>query len=409
MKAYERLIKYTSFATGSDENSESCPSTSSQLEFGAYLVEEMKEIGISDAVIDDNGYVYGTIPASTGCEKAPIIGFIAHMDVVDSVAFSDIKPRIVEYNGGDIILNEEKNIVLSPKEYPYMAQCEGKHLIVTDGTTLLGADDKNGIAEILTMAERIINEPEIKHGTIKIAFTPDEEIGRGADKFNIDYFGADWAYTLDGGAFGEVEYETFNAASAKVSFNGISIHPGSAKDKMINASLVAMEFNALLPAMERPENTDGYQGYIMLTDMTGECEHAELSYIIRDHDSDKLNDKIAFIEKAAEKINKTYGDGTCIAKVKKAYKNMSDIIKNNWHLIENANACINELGYEVVTTPVRGGTDGCVLSFMGLPCPNLGTGGYNFHGRMEFTCIEQMDLAVEMIIKIAEKYGAMIK
>lgn len=409
MKAYERLIKYTSFATGSDENSESCPSTSSQLEFGAYLVEEMKEIGISDAVIDDNGYVYGTIPASTGCEKAPIIGFIAHMDVVDSVAFSDIKPRIVEYNGGDIILNEEKNIVLSPKEYPYMAQCEGKHLIVTDGTTLLGADDKNGIAEILTMAERIINEPEIKHGTIKIAFTPDEEIGRGADKFNIDYFGADWAYTLDGGAFGEVEYETFNAASAKVSFNGISIHPGSAKDKMINASLVAMEFNALLPAMERPENTDGYQGYIMLTDMTGECEHAELSYIIRDHDSDKLNDKIAFIEKAAEKINKTYGDGTCIAKVKKAYKNMSEIIKNNWHLIENANACINELGYEVVTTPVRGGTDGCVLSFMGLPCPNLGTGGYNFHGRMEFTCIEQMDLAVEMIIKIAEKYGAMIK
>lgn len=409
MKAYERLIKYTSFATGSDENSESCPSTSSQLEFGAYLVEEMKEIGISDAVIDDNGYVYGTIPASTGCEKAPIIGFIAHMDVVDSVAFSDIKPRIVEYNGGDIILNEEKNIVLSPKEYPYMAQCEGKHLIVTDGTTLLGADDKNGIAEILTMAERIINEPEIKHGTIKIAFTPDEEIGRGADKFNIDNFGADWAYTLDGGAFGEVEYETFNAASAKVSFNGISIHPGSAKDKMINASLVAMEFNALLPAMERPENTDGYQGYIMLTDMTGECEHAELSYIIRDHDSDKLNDKIAFIEKAVEKINKIYGDGTCIAKVKKAYKNMSEIIKNNWHLIENANACINELGYEVVTTPVRGGTDGCVLSFMGLPCPNLGTGGYNFHGRMEFTCIEQMDLAVEMIIKIAEKYGAMIK
>ncbi len=409
MKAYERLLEYIKWPTASEEDSPTCPSTSIQLDFGRSLVKEMLDLGIADSAMDENGYIYGTIPASKGHEHAPVIGFIAHMDVVDAVPCENIKPRIVDYEGGDVVLNEELGIVLSPKDYPYMSECVSHRLIVTDGTTLLGADDKNGIAEILTMAEELAARPELEHGTIKIAFTPDEEIGRGADKFDIARFGADWAYTLDGGAFGEVEYETFNAASAKVEFSGVSIHPGSAKDKMINASLVAMEYNALLPAMERPENTEGYQGYIMLHAMSGECEHAELSYIMRDHDEGKLDDKIGFMERAAEQINRRHGAGACKISVQKAYKNMNVIIKENWHLIETADECIRELGFEPVTNPVRGGTDGCVLSFRGLPCPNLGTGGYNFHGRMEFACIEQMDESVRLILLIAQKYGKMKK
>jgi len=409
MKAYERLLEYVKWPTASNEQSDACPSTPIQLDFGRSLVEEMRSLGIADAAIDENGYVYGTIPATKGHESAPVIGFIAHMDVVDAVPCENIKTRIVEYEGGDVILNEELGIRLSPKDYPYLEDCKGRHIIVTDGTTLLGADDKNGIAEILTMAQELAAHPETEHGTIRIAFTPDEEIGRGADRFDVERFGADWAYTLDGGAFGEVEYETFNAASAKVNFNGISIHPGSAKDKMINAALVAMEYNALMPAMERPENTDGYQGYIMLHAMNGECEHAHLEYILRDHDPEKLSDKMEFMRKAEETINRRYGAGTCMAEVIKGYKNMNVVIKENWHLIETAEACIRELGAEPVTNPVRGGTDGCVLSFKGLPCPNLGTGGYNFHGRMEFTCTEQMDEAVALIIMIAQRYGSMKK
>lgn len=409
MKAYERLLKYVQYPTASDENSDTCPSTSEQRILGMALCDEMKEIGISNVNIDDNGYVYGEIPSSECCENAPVIGFIAHMDVVSEVPFTNIKPKVVEYNGGDILLNEAENIFLSSKEFPEMNECKGQHLIVTDGTTLLGADDKNGIAEILTAAEELLAQPEIKHGKIVIAFTPDEEIGRGANKFDLERFGADYAYTLDGGAFGEVECETFNAAHARITFNGVSVHPGSAKNKMINASLVAMEFDSLLPTVERPCHTSGYEGFYHLTGMKGNCDNAELDYIIRDHDFEKLTYRVEYIKRAVDEINRIYGENTAVAETGYDYKNMSVIIKEHWHLVENAQKAIRELGSEPVTNPVRGGTDGCVLSFMGLPCPNLGTGGYNFHGKFEFASIEQMDKAVEMIKLIAKIYGEQVK
>ncbi len=409
MKAYERLLNYVKYPTASDESSETCPSTSTQLILGKALCEEMKEMGISNVCLDDNGYVYGEIPASEGCEKAPVIGFIAHMDVVAEVPCDNIKAKIVDYQGGDILLNEEHKIYLSPKEFPEMNECIGQHLIVTDGTTLLGADDKNGVAEILTASEEILADPSIKHGKIMIGFTPDEEIGRGANKFDLERFGADYAYTLDGGAFGEVECETFNAAHATVKINGVSVHPGSAKDKMINASLVAMEFNSLLPAVAVPSHTEKYEGFIHLIGMKGVCDNAELAYIIRDHDYEKLVCKVEYIKRAVAEINRRYGEGTAEIETGYDYKNMSVIIKDHWHLIENAQKAIRELGYEPVTNPVRGGTDGCVLSFMGLPCPNLGTGGYNFHGKFEFASIEQMDKAVEMIKHIVAIYGAIEK
>ena len=409
MKAYERLLKYVQYPTGSDESSETCPSTKEQLVLGAALCDEMRELGISNVEMDENGYVYGEIPASEGCEKAPVIGFVAHMDVVDEVPFTDIKPKIVDYKGGDVVLNEELGIVLSPKDFPEMNDCIGKHIIVTDGTTLLGADDKNGVAEIITAAEELLAHPEIKHGTIKIGFTPDEEIGRGAHKFNLERFGADYAYTMDGDAFGGVEYETFNAAHAKIKFSGVSVHPGSAKDKMINAALVAMDFDALLPRMERPEYTEEYQGFYYLTGMSGCCDNAELSYIIRDHDEEKLKYRVDYIHRAAEEINRRYGDGVASAETGFDYKNMRCIIEKNLHLIENARKAIEMAGGVPVSKPVRGGTDGCVLSFMGLPCPSLGTGGYNFHGKFEFACVEQMDSAVEMIKNLAVIYGALEK
>lgn len=409
MKAYERLLKYVQYPTGSDESSETCPSTKEQLVLGAALCDEMRELGISNVEMDENGYVYGEIPASEGCVKAPVIGFVAHMDVVDEVPFTDIKPKIVDYKGGDVVLNEELGIVLSPKDFPEMNDCIGKHIIVTDGTTLLGADDKNGVAEIITAAEELLAHPEIKHGTIKIGFTPDEEIGRGANKFSLERFGADYAYTMDGDAFGGVEYETFNAAHAKIKFSGVSVHPGSAKDKMINAALVAMDFDALLPRMERPEYTEEYQGFYYLTGMSGCCDNAELSYIIRDHDEEKLKYRVDYIHRAAEEINRRYGDGVASAETGFDYKNMRCIIEKNLHLIENARKAIEMAGGVPVSKPVRGGTDGCVLSFMGLPCPNLGTGGYNFHGKFEFACVEQMDSAVEMIKNLAVIYGALEK
>ncbi len=405
MKAYERLLKYVKYPTASDDSSDTCPSTSEQTILGMALCDEMKDIGIKNVYIDDNGYVYGEIPASEGCECAPVVGFIAHMDVVREVPFTDIKPKIVEYNGGDVVLNEELGIVLSCQDFPEMAECIGKHIIVTDGTTLLGADDKNGIAEILTAAEELIDHPEIKHGTIKIGFTPDEEIGRGADRFDLDSFCADFAYTLDGGSFGGVEYETFNAAHAKIKFKGVSVHPGSAKNKMINAASVAMEFDSLLPKLERPEYTESYDGFYHLTGMKGVCDYAELNYIIRDHDELKLKYRVDYIHRVADEINRRYGANIVEAETGFDYKNMRIIIEKHFHLIENAKEAIRMANGEPVSTPVRGGTDGCVLSFKGLPCPNLGTGGYNFHGKYEFACIEQMDSAVEMIKQLTVIYG----
>ena len=406
MKAYERLIKYTKYETASLSGSSTCPSTPEQLDFARDLVEEMKQLGITDAAMDENGYVYGTIEANIENCSGPVIGFISHMDVVRDVPYQNVKPRLVKnYDGKEILLNEEKNILLSPKEYPSLLKYIGCDLVVTDGTTLLGADDKAGLAEILTMAEVLQEHPEIKHGTIKIAFTPDEEIGRGADLFDVKRFGADFAYTVDGASFGEVEYENFNAASAKVTINGISIHTGSAKGKLINSMLIAMEFNAMLPEDQRPENTEQYEGFFHLDQIEGIVDQTKLNYIIRDHDLEKLEEKKKLMEEIACKLNEKYGKDTVELELRNQYYNMAEKIKPHWHLIETAYEAIRELGGNPISEPVRGGTDGSRLSYMGLPCPNLGTGSHNHHGKMEYACVQAMDQCVELLIKIAEKYG----
>ena len=408
MKAYERLLKYTQYPTASNEQSLSCPSTPAQTEFAKALVEEMKALGIEDAVMDENSYVYGTIPANIPDWSGTVIGFIAHMDVVDVVPYENIKARVVEhYDGGDVLLNAEKQIVLSPKDYPELASYKGKDLVVTDGTTLLGADDKAGIADILTMAEYLLNHPEVKHGTVKIAFTPDEEIGRGADLFNVPFFGAKFAYTVDGGAFGEVEYETFNAASALVSVTGKSIHPGAAKNKMVNAARIAAEFDTLLPEAMRPEHTEGREGFFHLTGIRGNEEHAELYYILRDHDLQKLEEEKQIITAAVSFLNAKYGAGTAEIKITDSYRNMAEQVLPHRHLIDIAHEEVRALGGTPVSVPVRGGTDGSRLSFMGLPCPNLGTGGHNCHGRFEYACIQEMDLTVQLLVRIIERYAAL--
>lgn len=406
MRAYERLLKYTQYPTASDENSPTCPSTPAQMDFAKVLVDEMKELGIADAMVDEHGYVYGTVPANIPDWKGAVIGFIAHMDVVDVVPYENIQARVVEnYDGSDIVLSE--GIVMSPAQFPSLKSYVGQDLVVTDGKTLLGADDKAGIADILTMVEYLNEHPEVKHGTIKIGFTPDEEIGRGADLFNVEYFGADFAYTIDGGGFGEVEYETFNAASAKITINGYSIHPGSAKNQMINAMRVAMEFDRLLPEQKRPEYTEGREGFFHLNEMEGEVEKAVLKYILRDHNSDKLEEEKAMVQAAAAFLNAKYGAGTVEVEIVDSYRNMQEMIEPHWHLIEIASEEIAALGGEPISVPVRGGTDGCRLSFMGLPCPNLGTGGHNGHGRMEYACVQEMDKTAQLLVRIAERYGVL--
>jgi len=406
MRAYERLINYTKYETASLSGSDTCPSTPSQLEFGKALVEEMKQLGIKDAAMDENGYVFGTIEANTPNWSGSVIGFISHMDVVRDVPYQNVKPRLVQnYDGGDILLNADKNIVLNPQEFDTLKKYVGCDLVVTDGTTLLGADDKAGLAEILTMAEKLQQNPEIKHGTIKIGFTPDEEIGRGADLFDVKRFGADFAYTVDGAAFGEVEYETFNAASAKVTIEGVNIHPGSAKDKMKNSMLIAMEFNSMLPENERPEHTEKYEGFFHLNSMEGNVDRTVLDYIIRDHDLEKLEQRKTLIEQITKKLNEKYGEDTVQLEMRDQYYNMAEKIKPHWHLIETAYEAVKELGGTPCSEPVRGGTDGSRLSFMELPCPNLGTGSHNHHGKMEYACVQAMDQCVELLIKIAEKYG----
>lgn len=408
MKAYEKLIRYAAYPTASDERCQDCPSTPAQLDFARALVEEMKSLGIADAGVDENGYVFGTIPANIPDWHGVTIGFIAHMDVVDEVPFEAVHPRVIScYDGGDIVLNEALDIVMSPADYPSLKNKAGKTLVVTDGTTLLGADDKAGIAEILTMAEILHDDPSILHGDIKIGFTPDEEIGRGADSFDVARFGADFAYTVDGGGFGEVEYETFNAASLKVTVHGLSTHPGGAKGVMKNASLIAMEYASLLPEEERPEKTEGYEGFFHLTSMSGQVEHAELDYILRDHDAAILERRKDDARRAAEEINRRYGTGTVDVKILDSYRNMAEMIRPHWHLIETAYEAVREAGGNPTSIPVRGGTDGSRLSYMGLPCPNLATGGYNGHGRMEYACAEEMDGCVKVLLKIAEKYAVM--
>ena len=392
----ERFLRYVSYETTSDEFSETCPSTPKQRLLGEQLVKEMLEMGIEDARIDENGYVYGSIP---GDPALPAIGLIAHMDTAPDASGANIQAKIVLFDGSDICLNEEQGIYLRESEYPALALHHGKHLIVTDGTTLLGADDKAGVAEILAAAE-YLKTARIKHATLKIAFTPDEEIGRGADRFDIPGFGADYAYTCDGGLIGEMEYETFNAAGATVDFKGLNIHPGSAKGKMVNAQYIAMEFQSLLPAARKPEYTEGYEGFLHLTDMEGSVEHARLRYIIRDHDMGKFTEKKEIMAAAADFLNRKYGEGTVTLAVKDSYYNMREKIEPCFYIVERAMKAMRAVGMDAKTSPVRGGTDGARLSYEGLPCPNLCTGGDNYHGRFEYIPVEDMEKCVEMLISL---------
>ena len=392
----KRFLRYVSYETTSDESSETCPSTEKQKALGKTIVEEMLAMGIQDARMDENGYVYGTVP---GDPSLPTIGLIAHMDTAPDASGADIQARIVEYNGGDILLNEEKGIYLRETDYESLKRNHGKHLIVTDGTTLLGADDKAGVAEILTAAEILLTQGG-KYATLKIGFTPDEEIGRGADKFDIQGFGADYAYTADGGTVGEIEYENFNAASACVTFHGLNIHPGSAKDKMVNSQYIAMEYQSLLPTAQKPEYTEGYEGFIHLTDMRGEVENSQLRYIIRDHDMAKFQEKKRRMTAAADFLNDKYGPGTVEIALRDSYFNMREKIEPCMEIVDRAKRAMALAGMEPKEVPVRGGTDGARLSYEGLPCPNLCTGGENYHGRFEYIPVEDMEQCVKMLVNI---------
>lgn len=404
MRAHEKLIRYAKVYTTSDESSETCPSTARQLGLAQLLVQEMKDMGITDAHVDDNGYVYGSIPATPDCENKAALGLIAHMDTAPDACGEGVKPMIHEnYDGGDLTL--PGGVVLSADRFPFLRSMVGETLITSDGTTLLGADDKAGIAEIMTAAQTLL-QSDLPHGKICIGFTPDEEIGRGADQFDIPGFGADFAYTVDGGDVGGIEYENFHAASAEVEITGFSVHPGDSKNKMINASNVAITFHQSLPALERPEHTCGREGFYHLTDMRGDVSHATLSYILRDHDAAKLEEKKETLRHIAARINELYGEGTVKLEVKDNYRNMIEQILPHFHLVETAQEAIRLAGLEPVSVPVRGGTDGATLSWMGLPCPNLGTGGFNFHGNAECITIERMDKAVEILLNIIALYAS---
>ena len=397
--ASERFLRYVKFDTQSDESSDTCPSTEKQRTFGAALVEEMLAMGIADAHMDADGYIYGTVP---GNPALPTIGLIAHMDTAPDAPGANVQPKVVAYHGGDVVLNEELGIRMKETDFPSLKAHPGHHLIVTDGTTLLGADNKAGIAEILTAAEYLI-QSGMDHATLKIAFTPDEEIGRGADRFDVEKFGADYAYTVDGGTVGEIEYENFNAAGATVTFSGLNIHPGSAKNKMVNSQLIAMEFQSLLPIHQRPESTEGYEGFIHLIGMEGAVENSTLRYIIRDHDMEKFLDKKRIMDKAAAFLNEKYGDGTVTLTIRDSYFNMKEKIEPCMYIVERAMEAMKAVGMEPKTVPIRGGTDGARLSFMGLPCPNLCTGGQNFHGKFEYIAVEDMDLCSKMLVRILTK------
>lgn len=402
MKAYERLLKYVKIDTTSDPKSNLHPSSANQKVLAQMLVEEMKDLGISDVYLDEHGYVYGTIPSNMA-KKVKTIGFIAHMDTSCDMSGKDVNPIIINnYDGEDVILNKKENIVLKVKEFPFLKNLVNKSLIVTDGTTLLGADNKAGIAEILTMAETLIKNPEIKHGTIKIAFTPDEEIGEGSLFFDVKNFNCDFAYTVDGDQEGEINYENFNAASATVKINGINIHPGSAKNKMKNSILIAMEFQSLLPTFLNPAFTENYEGFNHLNEIDGNVEKTTLHYIIRNHDMEKFTKQKGDFVKIATFLNDKYGDNTIELTIKDSYFNMYEHIKNHMEIVEIAKEATCMAKLEPIIKPIRGGTDGAALTFKGLPCPNLGTGGYNFHGRYECITIEGMDKSTEILLNICQ-------
>ena len=401
MTVEERFLKYIAVDTTSDPSSDTFPSTKSQLDFAAALREEMESLGLENVSIDQYGYVFGTIPSTIKDYSGKILGFISHMDTSCAESGKNIRPRIIkDYDGKDIVLNEEKNIIMSPRDFSNLAQYQGQDLIVTDGNTLLGGDDKAGIAEILTAAEYLLAHPEIPHGPVRVGFTPDEEIGQGTEHFDVEKFGADFAYTMDGGECGELEYENFNAAEAVADFNGVSIHPGSAKGKMINAIRLAMEYERLMPSVQRPECTEGREGFIHLDSLQGSVDHARSEYIIRDHDMDLFQKKKKHMEDMARIMNIKYGYEAVSLKIQDSYFNMKEKIEPHRFLIDNVLKVYEKLGIQPQIQPIRGGTDGAQLSFKGLPCPNLGTGDHNCHGHFEFTCIQAMEKSVEVIVEL---------
>lgn len=400
MDITERFLNYTKFDTQSQEDSDQVPSTEKQLVFANYLKKELEDEGLSDVEMDDKGYIYATLKANVKGD-IPTIGFISHYDTSPDCSGADIKARIVNnYDGSDILLSE--GIISSPKKFPELLRHIGEDLIVTDGHTLLGADDKAGIAEIIQAMCWLRDHPEVKHGKIRIAFNPDEEIGMGAHHFDVEKFGCDWAYTMDGGDLGELEFENFNAASAKIFIKGVSVHPGYAKDKMVNANVLATEFAQLLPADERPETTEGYQGFYHLLGIESNVEQAKLSYIIRDHDREHFEDRKRFVQRCADQMNETYGEGTVIAEIKDQYYNMKEKIDPQMHVIDLVLHAMQDCGVAPKVKPIRGGTDGAQLSFKGLPCPNIFAGGVNFHGPYEFVSIQSMKQAMQVIIRICE-------
>lgn len=396
MKAYERFLEYVAVWTTSDENSDTVPSAARELDLARILVEEMKGLGIKDARVDDKGYVYGSVPATPGCEDKAALGLIAHMDTAMDASGRDIKPQLIKnYDGGDVVLGTSGN-VLSATEFPHLAGLKGRTLITTDGTTLLGADDKAGIAEILTAVDEIMKEG-LPHGKICIGFTPDEEIGRGSNHFDVEGFGADFAYTLDGDAEGEIQYENFNASTGIVTCHGVSVHTGSAKDIMVNSQTIATEFHQMLPANERPETTEGYEGFYHLASMSGNVTTTNMKYLIRDFDKENFDKRAEKMQEIAEVLNQKYGEGSVEVKVTESYRNMKEQIEPCMELVDMALAAIRNVGIEPIVEPIRGGTDGARLSFKGLPCPNLGTGGHAFHGVFEHITVEGMDLGVKIV------------
>ena len=400
MNVTERFLKYVKFDTQSDELTNLTPSTPGQFKFAQALERELRELGLADISLDDNGYLMATLPGNAG-EGVPTVGFIAHLDTSPDMSGHNVKPRIVEnYDGGDIVLNEQEGIVLSPSEFPELLHYKGESLIVTDGTTLLGADDKAGIAEIISAVEYLMAHPEIKHGDIRIAFNPDEEIGKGAHKFDVERFGADWAYTMDGGEVGELEYENFNAAVARVTFKGRNVHPGYAKHKMINSIRIANQFILMLPRWETPEHTDGYEGFYHLVQIEGDVEKTTLTYIIRDHDRDRFERRKRELEHITRKTNNEF-PGCAVIEINDQYFNMREKIEPVMHIITTAEEAMRLAGVTPKVQPIRGGTDGAQLSFKGLPCPNIFAGGLNFHGRYEFVPIPSMEKAQQVIVEIA--------
>ncbi len=403
-KVIERFLRYVSIDTESMEDQEQVPSTSKQQVLASLLAEELKQMGAENVRISPHSYVYASIPATIQA-KVPSLGFISHMDTAPSFSGKNIHPQIIKnYDGKDICLNKEHNIYMNVSQFPDLVKYTGKTLITTDGTTLLGADDKAGVAEIMSMAEYFLSNPHIPHGEIHIGFTPDEEVGRGSDFFDVEGFGADFAYTVDGGELGELEYENFNAANVKVYINGTNIHPGNAKNKMKNSILIAYEFHDLLPVFDNPMYTEEYEGFFHLDGISGDVEHTEMIYIIRDHDMKKFQSKKEFMKTAADFINKKYGEDTIILDIKDSYYNMKEKIEPHMELIDLAKETMTELGIQPKITPIRGGTDGARLSYMGLPCPNLCTGGHNFHGKYEFICVESMEKITELLIRLAQKF-----